>query len=49
VTTTDPVTIAVAIGVLVLVTMVAGVLPASRAVRIDPMIALRMEQVRETG
>jgi putative ABC transport system permease protein len=43
VTSTDPVTIAVAIGVLVLVTMAAGVLPARRAVRIDPMTALRME------
>ena len=43
VTTTDPVTIAVPIGVLALVTMVAGVRPARRAVRIDPMIAPRME------
>ena len=43
VTPTDPVTTAVAIGMLVLVTMAAGVLPARRAVRIDPMIALRTE------
>ena len=43
VTATDPLTIAVAIGVLVLVTMAAGVLPARRAVRIDPMNALRAE------
>ena len=43
VTPTDPVTIAVAMGVLILVTMAAGVLPARRAVRIDPAIALRME------
>ena len=43
VTSTDPVTIAMAIAVLVLVTMAAGVLPARRAVRIDPAIALRAE------
>lgn len=43
VTSTDPVTIAMAIGVLVLVTMAAGVLPARRAVRIDPAMALRAE------
>ena len=43
VTSTDPVTIAVAIGVLVFVTMAAALLPARRAVRIDPMIALRTE------
>ena len=43
VTSTDPITIAMAIAVLVLVTMAAGVLPARRAVRIDPMIALRTE------
>ena len=43
VTSTDPVTTAVAIGTLVRVTMAAGVLPARRAVRIDPMIALSTE------
>jgi predicted permease len=43
VTSTDPGTIAMAIAVLVQVTMAAGVLPARRAVRIDPMMALRAE------
>ena len=43
VTSTDPITIAMAIAVLVLVTMAAGVLPARRAARIDPAIALRAE------
>ena len=43
VTSTDPITIAMAIAVLVLVTMAAGVLPARRATRIDPCAALRAE------
>ena len=43
VTSTDPITIVMAIAVLGLVTMAAGVLPARRAVRIDPAIALRAE------
>ena len=43
ITATDPITIAAAIGVLVLVAMGAGSLPARRAARIDPAIALRNE------
>ena len=43
VTSTDPVTIGAAIALLILVTMAAGALPARRAVRIDPMVALRIE------
>ena len=39
----DPVSIAVAIGVLALVASLAGYLPARRAARIDPMAALRQE------
>ena len=43
VTPTDPVTIAIAAGVLVMVAMCAGMLPARRATRIDPVAALRNE------
>jgi putative ABC transport system permease protein len=43
VTATDPVTVTAAIGVLALVAMGAGSLPARRAARIDPAIALRNE------
>jgi predicted permease len=43
VTSTDPLTTAVAVTVLVAVAMVAGLLPARRAARIDPVAALRSE------
>ncbi|PYR88483.1 MAG: ABC transporter permease [Acidobacteria bacterium] len=39
----DPRTMFVAIGVMVLVSAVAGYLPARRASRVDPMVALRYE------
>jgi putative ABC transport system permease protein len=39
----DPVTIAAAIAVLLAVTLLAAVLPARRAMRTDPMVALREE------
>jgi hypothetical protein len=43
VTSTDPLTTVVAVAVLVTVAMGAGLLPARRAARIDPVIALRSE------
>ena len=42
-TPSDPVTIVAATGVLILVAMGAGWLPARRAARIDPIVALRNE------
>jgi putative ABC transport system permease protein len=42
-TAADPLTIAAAAGVLILVAMGAGWVPARRAARIDPIVALRSE------
>jgi len=39
----DPLTLAGAVGVVVVVTMAAGWIPAQRAARVDPMVALRCE------
>jgi ABC-type antimicrobial peptide transport system permease subunit len=42
-TPTDPSTAAVAIGLLVLAGGIAAYLPARRAMKVDPLIALRYE------
>jgi ABC-type antimicrobial peptide transport system permease subunit len=39
----DPVTLAAALGIMIAVAIASGYLPARRASRIDPLVALRYE------
>jgi ABC-type antimicrobial peptide transport system permease subunit len=43
VSATDPITITLAAALMITVAGVAGLLPARRASRVDPMVALRYE------
>jgi ABC-type antimicrobial peptide transport system permease subunit len=39
----DPVTLAAALGIMIVVAVASGYLPARRASKVDPLIALRYE------
>jgi len=43
VTTTDPLSIAAAVGTLIVIATISGVVPARESTRVDPLIALRQE------